>query len=275
MNDSKQLKNTQGVGVNLRLEYIDEILNTLPKGIDYFEIIPDNFLIPGPHHQKLDKLNSHYNLLFHCVNMNIGGVSKLNESYLAQIRELVQQYQPIYLSDHLALEEFDGVYFHDLLPLPYTNVSLDNVATRIDYLQNYFERELLIENLSVYDSFENDYTEVEFLNKLGELTGCKFLFDLNNIWVNELNGGEKALEVINQINTDLVKELHIAAPNLESSPYIDTHENIPTSEVFELLKYFLKVKPKVHITYERDANLPTYKKWLDELNYVIEKIHER
>ena len=275
MEKSNQINKAQGVGVNLRLEYIDEVLDKRPKGIDYFEIIPDNFLTPGPHHHKLEQINKQYKLSFHCVNMNIGGIGKLNESYLAQIRELIEHYQPIYLSDHLALEEFNGVYFHDLLPLPYTDASLDNAATRVDYLQNFFQRELLIENLSVYDSFDNQYTEVEFLNKLGKLTDCKFLFDLNNIWVNELNGGEKASTIINQIDIKRVEELHIAAPNLDGAPFIDTHEDIPTPEVFELLKNVLKIKPNLHITYERDDNLPTYVKWLDELNYVIEKIHEK
>lgn len=269
------MKIPQGVGINLRLEYIDKILDKPPKGIDYFEIIPDNFLSPGPHHKKLNQISKNFKLSFHCVNMNIGGVSKLNENYLARIRELVEQYNPIYLSDHLALEEYNGVYFHDLLPLPYTEDSLKNVVARVNYLQDFFQRELLIENLSVYDSFENQYTEVEFLNKLSELTGCKFLFDLNNIWVNELNGGEKAKNVINQIDFDRVKEIHIAAPNLNGAPYIDTHENIPTPEVFELLKNVLKLKPDLHITYERDDNLPIYDNWLEELNYVIEKIHER
>ena len=56
----------QGVGYNLRLEVIDEFLDTQPD-IPFVEVIADNWFSPGPHHQKLLEIRKNYNLSFHCV----------------------------------------------------------------------------------------------------------------------------------------------------------------------------------------------------------------
>lgn len=273
MNEA-DLKNIKGVGVNLRLEYIDRLLECRPEEINYLEVIPDNFLTSGPHHEKLERLAQDYPLSFHCVGMNIGGVCDFNQGYLKQIRELVIKYNPILLSDHLCFQEFEGQCFHDLLPIPYTQRSLENIAKRIQYLQDFFKRELLIENLSAYDSFDNEFSEVEFMNKLAKMTGCHFLFDLNNIWVNELNGGAKAKDIVKKINIESVKELHLAAPNLDSAPYIDSHEGVPSEQVYGLLEDVLKIKSDLYITYERDENLPEFENWLMESKGIIKRVRE-
>jgi len=43
-----------------------------------------------------------------------------------------------------------GTNLHDLLPLPYTEETIDHVAARIREVQDFLGRQMLIENVSSY-----------------------------------------------------------------------------------------------------------------------------
>ena len=94
----------QGVGVTLRLDHIDTILETKPD-LPYLEIITENWFSDGPHHKKLEKNREDYDVLFHCVGMNIGGVDPLSKSYFKKVVELKNKFQPKHISDHLCFQK--------------------------------------------------------------------------------------------------------------------------------------------------------------------------
>src|SRR5258706_218280 len=78
----------------------------------------------------------------------------------------------------------EGVYFNDLLPLPYTQEALDLVAGHIGQVQERLRRRILIENPSSYLRYlDSTLSEPAFLSALIERTGCGLLCDINNIHV--------------------------------------------------------------------------------------------
>ncbi len=255
----------KGVGINLRLEIIDEVIRSKPN-IEYLEIIADNWLSEGPHHKKLEKLRQDYKILFHTVGMNIGGADKINESYLKSIKDLKEKYQPIHISDHLCFQAHNNFHHHDLLPIPYNEESLIKSTTRIDQIQNYLKENILIENLSYYIQFnKSEITESYYLNQLHAKTGCHFLIDLNNLWTNERNLQINCSEFLNEINKDAIKEIHIAGSTKDSNLYIDSHASNPDNEVISMAKKTRDQLKEIPIIYERDGNLTSLS---DSLNII-------
>lgn len=259
MNISKK-----GIGLNLRLEYIDDILREKPN-VPFFEIIADNWLSDGPHHAKLEKLRKEYDIFFHCVGMNLAGSDPLNLDYLVKIENLKSKYQPLHVSDHICLQAHNGQYFHDLLPFPFNQKFLDHLSSRINEVQTFFKESILLENLSYYVTFkDSDYTEVDFINSLVKSTDSYLLLDLNNIWVNELNLDIKTLDYLAELDFSRVREIHVAGPEKSGNVYVDTHGGFVSKEVLALLKSTLLKYPNLPVIYERDTNLPSFNTLLDQ-----------
>ena len=49
----------------------------------------------------------------------------------ARLRALVDEIEPLFVSDHLSWSRIEGFNSHDLLPLPYTDEALDLVCANI------------------------------------------------------------------------------------------------------------------------------------------------
>ncbi|MBT4790175.1 MAG: DUF692 domain-containing protein [Halobacteriovoraceae bacterium] len=263
-------KNLTGVGINLRLEYIDEILTQLPK-LPFLEIIADNWLSLGPHHQKLAKLREHYEISFHCVGMNIGGSDIINTHYIKKIKELCDTYQPFQISDHLSYQANNGFHHHDLLPIPYTKKYLINTSDRVMQLQDLLKQTLIVENPTYYTAYaESDIAEEDFLNQLAINTNCKLLIDLNNIWVNSQNFKINIDQYMTTINWAMVKEIHLAGPDIMGEFYIDTHGSDINHDLFQMIKKYQDKLIGLPIFYERDNNIPK----LDVMLHQVEKVSE-
>jgi uncharacterized protein (UPF0276 family) len=261
----------QGVGVTLRLDHIDAILDTKPK-LPYLEIITENWFSDGPHHKKLEKLREDYNILFHCVGMNFGGLDSLDDNYFKKVKELSDKFQPYHISDHLCFQKHNNRYHHDLLPFPFNEESLVNISGRVNKAQELLERTLLIENLSYYVEFSStDISEVDFINELLNRTNANMLLDLNNIWVNQKNLDLDCKDYLEKINWERVKEVHVAGPEILDGIYIDTHGTEVHEDVLKLIDEQREKLQNLPITYERDNNIPP----LDELLNQVQILNER
>ena len=137
-----------GFGLGLRPAHYPYVLEHRPD-VDWFEIISENFMLPGGralHH--LDQIRAHYPIVMHGVSLSIGGTDPLNQDYLKQLKQLAARVQPAWISDHLCWTGVHGRQLHDLLPLPYTDETIDHVVARISQVQEFLGRQILIENVS-------------------------------------------------------------------------------------------------------------------------------
>lgn len=247
---------TQAVGFNLRPEWLDFVIREQPA-LGCLEIIVDNWLSPGPHHQKLEKVRQDYDLLFHCVGMNLGGEDPLDQKYFDELKSLIKCYEPLHISDHLCFQHHDGHYFHDLLPIPLNEESLIRCQERVEKVFSLLDKPLCIENLSYYVQYDNSTMgEGEFLSHLCKNTGAKVLLDLNNIWVNEQNLGLCYESFMSHLGDELIGEIHLAGPEKVDELYVDTHCGLVRDEVKHRYKQLVQ-KLSVPVIYERDHHLPT------------------
>jgi len=190
-----QSRPVSGAGIGLRPQHLDYVLENKPD-VNWFEVLTDNYFGPdGEALADLEKIRSDYPITMHSVGMSVGSTDPINWDYVKKIKTLADRFQPAWVSEHLCWTSAHGVNFHDLLPLPYTQETIDHVAGRISEIQNFLGLRLLIENVSSYLSFkESVMSEAEFVAAVAEKADCGILLDVNNIYVSQYNHGDKATE---------------------------------------------------------------------------------
>ena len=257
---------SHGFGLGLRsVHYADFLERQVP--VDFVEVISENFMIDGGRPLDiLDRVRQRYPVALHGVSMSIGSADGIDREYLRRLRQLVDRIDPLFVSDHLCWTRIEGFNSHDLLPLPYTHEALDVVATNVLQAQDLLGRSLLIENPSSYLSFAGaDMTEWEFLAELCARTGCELLLDVNNIFVSAHNHGFDALDYLNGIPANTVRQIHLAGHSQGETLLIDTHDAPVPAPVWALYAAALTQIGPVATMIERDDAIPRLAELLAEL----------
>ena len=186
-----------GCGIGLRREHYGYVLEHWPA-LDWFEIISENFMVPGGRPlYVLDRVRERYRLVMHGVSLSIGSTDPLNVDYLGDLKKLAERVRPAWVSDHLCWTGVGGKNAHDLLPLPYTEETIEHVASRVRAVQDFLERPILLENVSSYLTYrESELTEWDWLAEIARRAGCFILLDVNNVYVSAFNHGFDPLEYL-------------------------------------------------------------------------------
>ena len=161
----------RAAGVGFKPQHFGDIVSG-EQPIGFVEIHAENYMgLGGAPHAQLRALCERYALSVHGVGLSIGSMAPLDLDHLARLRTLCERYQPASFSEHLAWSSHGEVYLNDLLPLPYTQETLDRIVSHIDQVQETLAREMLLENPSTYLQFEDStIPETEFLADIASLT---------------------------------------------------------------------------------------------------------
>ena len=241
-----------------------------PPGVDWLEIISDNYLVPGgkPLHH-LDRIRAEWPMVMHGVSLSIGGTDALDPDYLKQLRALADRVQPAWVSDHLCWTGVSGRNLHDLLPLPLTEAALRHVTERVARAQDVLGRRLVLENVSSYVRFANDdLAEHEFVAELARRADCQLLLDVNNVYVSSVNHGFDAQVYIDAMPADRVVQFHLAGHSTDPDNLgllIDTHDAPVCAAVWDLYAYTLRRIGFRPTMIERDDHIPALPELLAEL----------
>jgi uncharacterized protein (UPF0276 family) len=256
-----------GFGLGLRPQHYDEILTSSPA-IDWFEVISENYVVPGGKPLRmLDQIRERYPVVMHGVSLSIASTAPPNFEYLQALRDLARRVEPKWISDHLCWTGVHGKNLHDLLPIPYTNEALDHVVSRVQLVQDYLGRALVLENVSTYVQFNNsEMTEWEFLTELSRRSGCWLLFDVNNVYVSAFNHGYDPRTFLEGIPADRVAQFHLAGHDHMGTHIIDTHDHPVCEDVWDLYALALKRFGAVSTMIERDDKIPPLDELMAEVN---------
>ena len=257
-----------GYGLGLRTEHFDAVLEEKPA-VDWFEIISENFMVAGgkPRHY-LEAIRARYPLAMHGVSLSIGSTDPFDYQYLAELRQLARDIEPIWISDHLCWTGNGGINSHDLLPLPYTEEAIAHVASRIEEVQEFLGREILIENVSTYVSFANaEMEEPAFLAEIARRSGCRILLDVNNIYVSSRNHGFDADAYVAAMPAEKIWQIHLAGHSDYGNYVIDTHDHPVRDEVWALYARTLEHVGQVTTMIERDDHIPPLAELVLELDH--------
>jgi uncharacterized protein (UPF0276 family) len=259
-----------GFGLGLRVDHYRDFVDTPPCGVDWLEILSDNYLVPGgkPLH-FLDRIRADYPMVMHGVALSIGSVDPLDRDYLRALRALAERIEPGWISDHLCWTGVDHANLHDLLPMPYTEAMLRHLEPRIAQAQELLGRPLVLENVSSYISYADDQMpEWTFIAELARRSGCQLLLDVNNVFVSSVNHRFDARGFIDAMPAEQVVQIHLAGHEDHGDLLIDTHDHPIRPEVFELYAHALRRLGMVPTMIERDDRIPPLAELVDELDRV-------
>jgi len=261
-----------GFGLGLRTEHYQHVLEHKPD-IDWFEILSENYMVPGGKPlANLDRIRADYPMVMHGVSLSIGSTDPLNKDYLKDLKELAKRVEPHWLSDHLCWTSVDHTNSHDLLPLPYNESTINHISERIQQVQEYLGRQILIENLSSYVTYnESEMHEWEFLNEIARRSDCLILLDINNIFVSAHNHKFDPNNYLQGIDIDRVMQFHLAGHSYSGEMIIDTHDHAVCDPVWQLYTDALKRFGAVSTMIERDDDIPAFADLRNEL-MIAEKI---
>lgn len=253
------------IGLGLRTAHLQDVLREQPA-VPWFEVHSCNYLGGGLNRALLRRIADHYPLSFHGVSLNLGGVAPLDLSYLKKLKLLVAECAPVLISDHACFTAHEGVHYHDLLPIPFSEAAVTHLVGRISQVQDYLGRQILIENLSQYYQYpESDMDEAEFLASVSQRSGCGLILDINNAYVNKQNFGADPYALFERLAHCDVQEIHLAGHQvLENGLLLDSHDGPVSDPVLALFVEGLAVFPKVPCLIEWDTQLPSLTELVSE-----------
>src|SRR5690606_16850424 len=155
-----------------------------------------------------------YPLSMNCRTLSLGSAESVNGVHLQDIAALVERYSPAQFSDYLAWNRWQGGYFHQMFPLPYTTESLDQVSFNVRTVQNTLGRRILLENPARFMSLDGEFSEGVFLSELVRSSGCGLLLDLTNLYLSCLNLDKDPFKELQQYPLAAVKEIHLSGYSL-------------------------------------------------------------
>jgi len=254
------------VGISLKPVHFDAILESGPA-VDFFEVHPENYMQGGgPMVRGMRAVGERYPLSLHAVGLSLGSPGPINTDHLNRLKHLVEEIQPVLISDHLSWSRSGVMFLPDLLPLPYSQEVLGVVSDNVARVQDALGRSILIENPSLYlrpgdMGGAAQMSETEFLTALTSKSGCGILLDVNNVFVSANNTGLDAEEYLAAIPMDVVGEIHLAGHKVESGPagtiLIDDHGGPVADAVWDLYRYAIARLGSVPTLIEWDTDVPS------------------
>jgi uncharacterized protein len=248
-----------GFGVGLRTKHYSDVLGKWPA-VDWFEVISENFLVPGgrPLH-VLEQVRGHYPIVLHGVSLSIGSTDPLDRNYLRRLGDLARRYAPAWISDHLCWTGVGGHNLHDLLPLPYTEETIEHVSGRVRQVQDSLGRRILLENVSTYLQFAHStMPEWEFLSHVVERADCGILLDINNIFVSAFNHGFSPMQYLAGIPAARVQQFHLAGYSDRGAFLHDTHDHPVSDPVWDLYAEAVRRFGQISTLVEWDDHIPDF-----------------
>ena len=261
-----------GAGLGFRLALIDEMKETPPENVDFFEVAPENWInVGGARAKALRQFTERYPLVCHGLSLSIGGPAPLDDDFLLDLKAFLDLHQPKAYTEHLSYCGDSG-QMYDLMPIPFTDEAVHYVADRIRHVQDVLERRIGMENVSTYAAPAGELSELEFLNAVVSEADCGFHLDINNIFVNSKNHGFDAQEYLAGIPADRIVYAHIAGHLCEEDDLrIDTHGEDVLPEVWDLLDQAYSSYGVFPTLLERDFNIPPLADLLSEVDEIVKR----
>ncbi|MGE4107331.1 MAG: DUF692 domain-containing protein [Bacteriovoracia bacterium] len=258
-------------GLGLRPSHYKDILSN-PSSVDWCEVISENYMDTGGRPlSTLLKVRDIFPVALHGVSLNIGSSDPLNPNYLKNLKTLVERIDPFIVSDHLCWTGIEQRNWHDLLPLPMNEVTIDLLVSRIQKVQDVLGRRIALENISTYVRFQSDeLDEADFVRLVIERADCDLLLDINNVYVNSINHGFDPYDYILRIPANRVVQYHLAGHTDMGDFLFDTHDADITDPVWDLFEFVWRHLGAKPFLIERDDKIPEFSILVQEVKKAYE-----
>jgi uncharacterized protein len=256
-----------GVGLGLRWEFLEEVLEGPALDVDFFEVSPENYMRRGGYFPAaLERIRARYPLVTHGLTLSLGASGPLDLDFVAALRTELDRLETPWHSDHLAFTSAGPLALHELLPLRFSHDAVARLADRLETLHETLGRPVAVENVTYYAPLGRpELSEADFLNALFERTRAPLLLDVNNVYVNAQNHGFDPWAMLAELPLERVIEIHVAGHSKKGDLVLDTHGATVPAAVLELLERTLERTGPVPVLLERDKNVPPLAELLAEV----------
>jgi len=257
-----------GVGLGLRWDFLEEVVDGEQLPIDFFEVSPENYMRRGGYYpEQLERLQARYPLVTHGLTLSIGGRSEPDAAYLRELRAEIERTKSPFHSDHLCFSSAGPRSLHELLPLQQSRENLQRVAERARRMSDVLGVPFALENITYYvHPGRAEMPELEFLSGVLDQSGAGLLLDVNNVYVNAQNHGFDARAFIAGLDLSRVVEIHVAGHSQRPSGLVlDTHGAKVADPVLELLGFTLSLTGPRPVLLERDNDIPALSELVREV----------
>lgn len=236
-------------------------MQALRPDVGFLEVHAENIMGGGKRRADLNDFRRDWPISIHGVGLSLGSVERPDEDHLNRLASIVEEIEPMLVSEHLSFSRVGEHYLNDLLPLPMTPLALRLVCRNVDIVQERLGRKILVENPSRYLSYRgSSIPEPDFLNELARRTGCGVLLDLNNVYVTCANVGGDADDWLDRLNLSAVGEIHLAGNSRVDADgetlLIDDHGSAVSEPVWRLFDRTVEAIAAPPVLVEWDSQLP-------------------
>lgn len=262
-----------GVGLGLRWDFLEDVVDGPLLPIDFFEVSPENYMRRGGYYpEQLERLLGRYPLVTHGLTLSIGAVAEPDAEYLRELRTEIERTRSPFHSDHLCFSSAGPRSLHELLPLQQSRENVRRVADRARRMSDVLGVPFALENITYYvHPGRAELPELDFLHGVLEASDAGLLLDVNNVYVNSLNHSFDPRAFIAALDLRRVVEIHVAGHSTRPSGLVlDTHGAPVADPVLELLGFTLERTGPCPVLLERDNDVPE----LSELVREVETLRD-
>lgn len=176
------------IGIGFRVPTARWTLMNLRR-FDVLEVTVDHYVKGGEYaHKAIANLVDRIPLVLHGVGLSLGTDAPLDDRYVDEVAQAIDELKVPSYSEHLAWTKVPGLDLANLLPVPRTRAVADVLIRKIERLQSRLPVPFSLENISyVFDFPDGEMSDAEFFNLLFRETGVGMLLDVENLFVNSEN----------------------------------------------------------------------------------------
>ena len=265
-----------GVGLGLRWDFLEEVVDGPDLPLDFFEVSPENYMRRGGYYpEQLEKLLCRYLLVTHGLTLSIGASAEPDADYLRELRVEIARTRSPFHSDHLCFSSAGQRSLHELLPLQQSRENVRRVAERAKRMTDVLGVPFALENITYYlHPGRAELPELDFLMGVLEASDAGLLLDVNNVYVNSVNHGFDPRAFIAALDLRRVVEIHVAGHSRKPSGLVlDTHGAPVADPVLQLLAFTLSLSGPRPVLLERDNDVPALDELVSEVQ-ALRKIYD-
>jgi uncharacterized protein (UPF0276 family) len=229
------------------------LLGDVADLVDVVEIVPDRFVarysdrVGDRTFASLDEYVPHAEVAYHGVGLSMGTASGWNDAYLGLLERLCEHRAPRWHSEHLGFTIVDGHFLGTMVAVPATMEAADLLTTRAAAVRARLGIDFLLEHVASPLVRPDELAPAEFLNVVARGSGWGVLLDLHNLECDEDNGQLRIREFLDELDLDLVKEIHVAGGVWRDGYHLDRHAGLPDPSTLSRLEATIPHCPNVEL----------------------------
>ncbi len=263
---------------------VEDLLQSSPELFDVVEIEPQTLwtrLPAGPPHFRVrGDLFAHLSRLpgrklIHSVGTPVGGTVPPDPEQLLMLREMVEQFDAPWASDHLSYNQTPEFATGFFLPPRQTSAGVAAVTASIATLQEGLGAPIAVETgVNYLRPRTDEIPDGAFVAEVVETADCGLLLDMHNVFTNALNGRQPVEEFLGEIPLERVWEVHLAGGMELDGFWLDAHSGAIPDPLFAVCESLIPRLPNLSaIVFEI---FPSFVPLvgLDLVRTQIERLHE-